>query len=164
MAIEKATRCLSAIGSASSNRVLNLNAIGLRNAESPAHRAKPLFRSPVINHAIILKHKLRANEVDHFVDYRAVATKIIIPYEKKNLRSGGRSMFVDERDFEQLFAEIGNYRDETDMTRDLFVMRLIDKLPSLDPFLLREQLRTNDINADPSYFAISSADQQRMYG
>ena len=43
-------------------------------------------------------------------------------------------------------------------------MRLIDKLPSLDPFLLRERLRSNNIDADASYFEISSADQQRMHG
>jgi len=164
MAVEGATRSLSAIRTASSNRVLNLNAIGLRNAENLAHRAMPLFLSPVINHAIILKHKLRANEADAMPDRRAVATKIIIPYERSNLRSGGRSMFVDQRDFETLFREIGNYKDETEAVRDLIVLRLIDKLPSLDPFLLREQLRSHDIRANPSYFEISAADQQRMFG
>jgi hypothetical protein len=164
MTIEKATRCLSKIGGASSNRVLNLNEIGLRNANNPAHNSKPLFLSPVLNHAIILKHRLRANEADLFMDLRPVATKIIVPFERKNLRSGGRSMYVDQNDFEQLFREAGNYKDETELARDLVVIRLIDKLPSLDPFLLREQLRTNDISANASYFDISSADQQRMRG
>jgi hypothetical protein len=73
-------------------------------------------------------------------------------------------MFVDQRDCEQLFREIGNYRNNTDAARDLIVLRLIDKLPSLDPFLLREQLRRNGVYANASYFEISSADQQRMYG
>src|ERR1700722_11412009 len=164
MTIEKATRCLSKIGSASSNRVLNLYAIGLRNADNPTHNAKPLFLSPVMNNAIILKHRLRAHEPDLFTDLRPVATKIIIPFERKNLRSGGRSMYVDQGDFEEMFREAGNYRDEMELARDLMVMRLIDKLPSLDPFLLREQLRTNDISANASYFDISSSDQQRMRG
>jgi hypothetical protein len=164
MTIERATRCLSKMSGASSNRVLNLNAIGLRNAENPAHHATPLFLSPVINHAIILKHTLRTNEADAFSSHRAIATKIIIPFERTNLRSGGRSMYVDQHDFEPLFRETGNYRNEAAFERDLIIMRLIDKLPSLDPFLLRERLRSNDIDADASYFEISSADQQRMHG
>jgi hypothetical protein len=49
------------------------------------------------------------------------------------------------------------------MKRDLLVLRLIDNIPSLDPFLLREQLRSNAIDADASYFEISFADQQRMF-
>jgi hypothetical protein len=36
-------------------------------------------------------------------------------------------------------------------------------VPSLDPFLLREYLRGNDIKPDPCYFEISTADQQRMH-
>lgn len=163
MAVEGAIRSLNAIKTASSNRVLDLNAIGLRNAQNPAHRVNPLFLSPVTNHAIILKHKLRANEIDELPDRRAIATKIIIPYERTNLRSGGRSMFVDQRDFDSLFREMGNYKNEKEAVRDLVVLRLIDKLPSLDPFLLREQLRAHDVHADVSYFEISPADQDRMF-
>jgi hypothetical protein len=35
------------------------------------------------------------------------------------------------------------------MKRDLHLLRLIDKVPSLDPFLLREHLRSNDIRPPP---------------
>jgi hypothetical protein len=131
MPIERATRCLSAIGSASSNRVLNLNALAQRHAGDPAHHALPLFFSPIINTSIILKHRLRADEGDEFQEQRSIATKIIIPFEKNNLRSGGRSMFVDQSDFEQLLSEVGNYRSAEDMARDLFVLRLLDSLPSI---------------------------------
>jgi hypothetical protein len=36
-------------------------------------------------------------------------------------------------------------------------------VPSLDPFLLREHLRNNDIEVAPCYFAISAGDQERMH-
>ena len=36
-------------------------------------------------------------------------------------------------------------------------------MPSLDPFLLREHLRNNDIEVAPCYFAISEGDQERMH-
>jgi hypothetical protein len=163
MATDRATRCLSALSGASSSRVLNLNAIGLSQAANSAHTANPLFYSPIINSSIILKHRLRANEVDCFLVRRALATKIIIPFERADLRSGGRSMFVDQRGFDQLFRETGNYVDDSDLAHDINVLRLIDRIPSLDPFLLREQLRSHDIDASPSYFEISPADQQRMH-
>ena len=39
------------------------------------------------------------------------------------------------------------------------MLRLLNTLPSLDPFLLREHLRNNDIEVSPGYFEISSGDQ-----
>ena len=40
---------------------------------------------------------------------------------------------------------------------------LLNAVPSLDPFLLREHLRNNKIEVAPTYFAISEGDQTRMY-
>ena len=37
------------------------------------------------------------------------------------------------------------------------------RCPSLDPFLLREHLRNNQIEVAPCYFAISEGDQERMH-
>ena len=163
MSADRSLRCLSALSGASSNRVLNLVAIGAANAENPNFRHAPLFTSKIINGAIILKHRLRADEADFFHARRAQATKIIIPFERTDLGAGGQSLFIGQRGFESLLREVGNYRDLADMKRDLEVMRLIDGVPSLDPFLLREHLRTYDFHPDASYFDISAADQQRMY-
>ena len=163
MAIDRNVRCLSALSGAASNRVLNLTAIGLSQSDNDGHRDKPLLLSRILNNSIILKHRLRADEADLFSPRRALATKIIIPFERNDLRAGGRSMFVGQRGFEKLLKEIGNYKEDADMRRDLFVLRLIDDIPSLDPFLLREQLRSNAIEADASYFELSFADQQQMY-
>ncbi len=163
MSIDRNVRCLTALNGASSSRVLNLTAIGQANGNNKAHNTKPLLLSRVLNNSIILKHRLRADEADLFTTPRVQATKIIIPFEKTNLKSGGQSMFIDQRGFVQMLKEIGSYKEDADLRRDLNVLRLIDRIPSLDPFLLREQLRTNGIVADPSYFEISSADQERMF-
>ena len=163
MAIDRTVRSLSALSNASSSRVLNLAAIAMAEADNPKHRAAPFFDSPVINGAIILKHRLRADEVDAFSPRRAIATKVIIPFEKTDLRAGGRSFFIGQRFFEEMLREVGNYGEKLDMKRDLDVMRLVDSVPSLDPFLLREHLRGNEITPDACYFSISSADQQRMF-
>ncbi|MDB5740166.1 MAG: hypothetical protein JWP16_1206 [Alphaproteobacteria bacterium] len=163
MAVDRSFRSLMSLSGASSSRVLNLTAIGLAEAENAGHAARPMFASRILNSAIVLKHRLRADEMDMFVSRRVLATKIIVPFEKTDLRAGGRSMFVDQRGFEEMLRDVGNHNDETDFKRDVSVLRLMDRIPSLDPFLLREQLRGSGIDPDPSYFAISQADQQRMH-
>jgi hypothetical protein len=163
MTADRSVRSLSALSGASSNRVLNLITIADANADKENYGNAPLFESKTLNNSIILKHRLRADEVDLFVTPRALATKIIIPFQRSDLRMGGQSLFIGQRGFEDLLQDVGNYRDRIEMKRDLDVMRLIDRVPSLDPFLLREHLRCNDIMPDACYFAISSADQQRMY-
>jgi hypothetical protein len=163
MAIDRTVRSLNLLSGASSSRVLNLLAIGQAQTENLGHRSAPLFESPIINNSIILKHRLRADEIDMFSVRRVLATKIIVPFERSDLRVGGRSLFVGQVGFEPMLREVGNYKDAMDMKRDLDVLRLIDGVPSLDPFLLREHLRGNDIKPDPSYFEISAADQQRMH-
>ena len=164
MASDRTIRYLGALSGAASSRVFNLTTIGLKQADNSAHWSTPLFASPIINGAINLKHRLRSDETDSFISARVLATKVIIPFEKTNLASGGRSMFVDQRGFEPLLRETGNYRQEGDLARDIAIFCLIDRIPSLDPFLLREQLRSNDIAANSSYFEISEADQRGMFG
>jgi hypothetical protein len=163
MTADRSVRSLSGLEGASSNRVLNLIAIAEANADNEKHRTAPLFASPVINRSLILKHRLRADEVDFFATRRALVTKIIIPFERTDLKFGGRSLFVGQRGFDEMLQDVGNYRERADWKRDLDVLRLIDSVPSLDPFLLREHLRCNDILPDSCYFAISPADQQRMH-
>ena len=46
--------------------------------------------------------------------------------------------------------------------RDLITLGLLDGLPSLDPFLLREQLKRAGLEPAPCYFSISESDLQRM--
>ena len=163
MAVDRTVRSLSALIGASSSRVLNLAAIAIAEAENPGHRSAPFFQSPAINSAIILRHRLRADELDALAPRRAIATKVIIPFQKTDLRAGGRSFFIGQRGFEDMLRDVGNYGERRDIKRDLEVLRLIDGAPSLDPFLLREHLRNNDIAPDGCYFAISAADQQNMF-
>ena len=161
LANDRSVRFLDALRGASTSRVLNLYRIARDNANNPEHGEKPLFVSPLINRAFIVKHRARSDETYLFTTPRSTATKIILPFDEEDLRSGGRSLFVDQRGFHDAFRQMGNYKSEM-MERDLIVMRLLDTVPSLDPFLLREHLRNHEIDVSPSYFSISEGDQERM--
>ncbi len=159
---DRSVRFLHALGGASTSRVLNLGQIARNNQDDPEHAAKPLFRSPPINTAFVLKHRMRSDETYMFNSVRSVATKIIVPFDLNDLRAGGRSIFIEQKGFVESLRSAGHYNAEN-LERDLVVLRLLNILPSLDPFLLREQLRDNEIEVAPCYFEISAGDQQRMH-
>ncbi len=161
MAVDRSIRSLTALTGASTSRVLNLAAIAAAHGDNPEHKSAPFFTSPVMNAAILLKHRVRSDESYMFADSRAVATKIIVPFDVKDLKAGGRSFFVNQRGYHDNLRAIGNYCGRP-MERDLEVLRIVNALPSLDPFLLREHLRGHSIEAADCYFAISPADRQAM--
>ncbi len=147
---------------ASTSRVLNLLAIAAHNVGRPDWTDRPLFRNRVLNASMILKHRLRPDETYVFDDYRTSATKIIIPFERSDLALGGQSFFVGQRGWMDLLREA--CADSRALDHDLTVLRLLDGLPSLDPFLLREHLRRHNHHVAPCYFAISTADLEAMHG
>jgi len=163
MHLHRTYRSLTALSNASTARVLNLLAISRAHQENPDFGTNPLFSSPTLNSAIILKHRLRADELDLMKGTRCIGTKVIFPFQKDDLRFGGCSFLVGQKGFEELLNEAGHYGESYDFDHDLKVLRLLDQVPSLDPFLLREHLRANDVYPDARYFEISNADRKRMF-
>ena len=158
---DRAIRNLGALQrTASTSRVLNLIAVAVNHRDDPAHRAQPFFDNPVLNESLVLKHRVRADERFVFEDQRQVATKVIIPFERTDLRMGGRSFFVGQRGWTDMIEEIAG--DNSKLARDLALLQALDELPSLDPFLLREHLNRRGFPIAPCYFAISEADLERM--
>ncbi len=147
--------------SASTTRVLNLHAIHRRSGLDPRHREDPLFRSPPLNRAIFLKHRVRPNEADQFEDRRSLCTKLLLPLDPADLRSGGRYVFVGERSFDLVMLNMFGESVGRD-TPDRRMIELIDQSPSFDPFFLREHLRRHGRLAAPCYFDLPEADIARM--
>lgn len=145
--------------SASTARVLNLHQIAKAHRHTPDWKERALFRTTELNTCLVVKHRLRRNEVDMFRGRRQVATKIIIPIDGHDLKTGGRYVFVDQINFEQTLLEVFGVPAEHP---DVKTLRLIDRLPSLDPFLLREQLSRAGLDVAPCYFALSEADLKKM--
>ncbi len=161
LASDRSVRLLETLGTASTSRVLNLRQIARANRDNPEYAAKPLFLSPIINNAFILKQRMRPDEAYLFGSVRAMVTKIISPFDPSDLRAGGHSILVDQRGFLESIRTFGNYYGDA-LDRDLKVLQLLNALPSLDPFLLREHLCNHKIDVASCYFAISDSDQQRM--
>ena len=155
LASDRSVRLLGALGGASTSRVLNLLKIAQDNATNPEHGDKPLFLSSAINRAFIIKHRTRSDESYLFPSPQSSTTKIITPFDETDLRAGGRSIFIDQRGYREALRQMGIYQTDERLDRDFAVLRLLNVIPSLDPFLLREHLRNHDIDVAPCYFAIS---------
>jgi len=145
--------------SASTARVLNLLRVHREHGDSPAWAEAPLFRNPILNRAMILKHRLRRDEVDRFRLRRPVVTKIILPIDAADLKVGGRYLFIDEIGFDKILEQVFGIGPGHP---DLNTLAVLNRLPGLDPFLLREQLRRNGVTPAPCYFNLSEADLEAM--
>jgi hypothetical protein len=83
----------------------------------------------------------------------------VLPIDADDLRVGGRYLFIGENGFETTMQQVfGLSADHP----DLHTLQVINALPGLDPFLLREQLRRNGVTPAACYFNLSEADLMAM--
>ena len=131
-----------------SARVLDLHSLALDAAADPDHAARPMFTHPVLNRTLIVKHHPRPGEFEYDDGHGAIVTKIIFPFDPGDLDLGGQFLLVDDPDLVALLERHLDYRDG-DLIRDLAVLQMLGRLPTLDPFLLNEALTTNRIDVAP---------------
>jgi hypothetical protein len=149
--------------SGSTARVLNLALIHERFGETEDYQKRPLFKCRQLNRTLILKHALRQHERDLFDRPMTVATKLILPYASGELVLGGVSVLIGERRFEKMVREaVGKDQDEAGFLADIELLRLLASLPSFDPFLMRERLRSAGVEPARCFFDIAEADLARM--
>jgi len=145
----------------SSDRILNLSRIYRQFRDDDDYKENPLFENSALNRAIIIKHNLRIDERHLFPSTRQTVTKVILPFDPYDLSLGGRTLFVRQQHFEQL---VKTYLSIEDLlkSRDIDILRTLDNLPSLDPFLLRQHLLRINVRPSPKYFQISPDDLNSM--
>ncbi len=93
---------------------------------------------------------------------RPVETAIYIPHDPSDLFSGGYGIYLRQRDFEKLLKRhIGLDLQESSAAyeRDVAILKAIDGIPSLDPFLLKDALAFCLGEVDSSYFSISKEEE-----
>jgi hypothetical protein len=144
------------------SRVLNLAAIGVRAAERLGERPPPFFRAGVLGGALIIKHRLRPDELRAFSRPRYTATKVVVPFERTDLALGGRSVFVGQQGWTRMLGAL--HGEPQAHAQDIAILEALDELPSLDPFLVREQLKRRHFQMAAAWFVLSPADLERMEG
>jgi hypothetical protein len=144
----------------STSRVLNFAAIASRHAERGAAKLPPIFKAGVLGGAVLVKHRVRPDEQSVFVKPRYTATKLVIPFERTDLALGGRALLIGQKGWTKLLG--GLQGDPAAYPEDAALLQALDELPSLDPFLVREQLKRRRLQVAAEYFVLSEGDLQRM--
>ena len=156
-------RSLSALAAeASSARVLDLATLAAEKPTDEEYAARPMFLHPVLNRAILVKHNGSAAESDASTPRRLGSTKVILPFDVFDLNLGGQYLFVDQADFLPMLNRHLDYDDPELMERDVSVLRMLDKLPTLDPFLVRAILAHQNIDVGRCYYRLSELDRADM--
>ncbi len=151
----------SIIQRSSSARVLDLHSLARDCGDDPDHRERPMFTHPVLNRTLIVKHHPRPGEFEYGGDRGAIVTKVIFPFDPDDLDLGGQFLLVGDPDLVDQLVRHLDYR-EADIGRDVMVLRLMDRMPTLDPFLLYEALTANHVETAPCYFRLSPTDKSQM--
>jgi hypothetical protein len=134
----------------------------LVHLQNSASTAQPFFQNSRLNRAMILKHRLRQDELDLFDGPRLTATKIVFPVDPKDLKLGGRFAFIGQKNFSYLLEDVIGKNPKNEAL-DLPLLKLLDELPSLDPLLIREELKRNGYQPAGCYLELSEADLKRIF-
>ncbi|MDE1900740.1 MAG: hypothetical protein KGI37_03715 [Alphaproteobacteria bacterium] len=146
-----------------SPRVLNCNVMTQRMlAKNP--EGKTFFRCKPLNNLVLIK--------DSDPDARGAAassigTKLYIPFNEKDIYEGGRTIFLHNAHIEQALIDSfgeGALPKEL-LAEDMRIMHILDKLPSLDPFLLKDVFIREKIEMNDAYFEVEQSlwDQIELY-
>ncbi|MGH7087417.1 MAG: hypothetical protein ACREFQ_00785 [Stellaceae bacterium] len=144
-----------------SSRVFNCND---RSRKLVQEQAKDpyFFRQPKL-HGIILIKEANVDRGSRSGGSPVVVTKLYFPYNHEDVYEGGRSIFFhDPRLLDvlnELFGLRGAETNQEDLQHDLKVLGILDRLPSLDGFLMRDALELDGIAANENYFEVSGSER-----
>lgn len=155
------SRYLKPMLDAGSSRVFNCNDVA-RRLERQEIENPYLFKTPAMHHLVLIKEALRYDDPRH-PKSQVIGSKLYVPYNSDELYEGGRSIFFHSPSLLQVFHEqFGVDHSEATavgLDHDLKIFRILDELPSLDGFLMRDALELEGIFANEAYFEVSAEER-----
>lgn len=140
-----------------SSRVFNCNDIA-RKLEKKKVEDRYFFKNPSMNTLVLIKEALTDERGEPHPSGFAIGMKLYIPYNEANVYEGGRSVFCHSKQLTEVlnqhFGFDGAKVSKEDMERDLKILSVLDKLPSLDIFLMRDALELEGLTVNENYFEI----------
>mgnify|MGYP006969352913 FL=1 len=120
-----------------------------------------LFHTRDLNRCVLVKEARTDRGATHHAFRKPVGTKIFLPYTPERIYDGGKSAFFDDPRIEQILLDhtgidVNSANDK--IKADLGLVRLLDEIPSLDPFLVKDKLRIEGVKTNEDYFEISETE------
>lgn len=125
------------------------------------------FRSRQLNKAIFIKETNAAltGGEDPFGKILPVRTKLFLPYNLDNPYEGGLSTFTDDARFDSAIEYVAGKGDgeaAEALVKDLAKIRLLEQLPSLDPFLLKDKLALAGVEVNDHYLRLPAREWENI--
>lgn len=137
-----------------SPRVFNCSEMTLKIlARNPD--ASLFFRNKALNMIVLIKDSVP--ESDRRAGAPMVGTKLYFPFNETNIYEGGRTIFLHDRHIKPAIA--GHYGEgaltKDALETDMHILSILDGLPSLDPFLMKDVFLRHKIDMNQDYFEVS---------
>jgi hypothetical protein len=146
--------------SAGSSRVFDCERLHRTALKAGATPDQYMFHKPSLNRVIYIKEPFTDDRMAEEAN-RPVGTKLYFSYNEKDAYEGGRSIFVNDPTLRPALSfHAGIVEDEAseDVSRDMGLLRALEELPSLDPFLLKDRLHADGLKVHDAYLEISEAE------
>lgn len=149
---------------AGSSRVFNVcyrTSVLLRSLEQGRDETQLnfLFKTRDLNNVVLLKEVRPSRRTSRYEHADSIGTKLYFPYNGERIYDGGKSVFLDDPQLERILQDhvgLDPHNRSEEASRDLSVIRMLDQIPSLDPFLVKDKLQIEGVEADEVYFEISA--------
>jgi hypothetical protein len=151
-----AVKYLKPMLDAGSSRVFNCNALTRQVLAKDANAAR-FFRNPPLNNLVFIKDTVPENERKG-IYVPPVGTKLYFPFNEGDIYEGGRTIFLHDKHLQQSILE--NFGQGAQLTKealaeDMRLLEVLDSLPSLDPFLMKDVFMRRGLAVNDAYFEIS---------
>lgn len=151
-----AVKYLKPMLDAGSSRVFNCNEMTRQVLGKDAAAAR-FFRNPPLNNVVLIKDAVPERE-RRGLNVPPVGTKLYLPFNERDIYEGGRTIFLHDPHLPQSLIE--NFGERSSLTKealaeDVRILAILDRLPSLDPFLMKDVFMREGIAVNEAYFEIS---------
>jgi hypothetical protein len=147
-----------------SSRVFDCNGITLKLLESRSGAL--FFRHARLNHVVVMKHSLLPGERRSLRE-PPVGTKLFFPFDERRPAEGGSTIFLHDPQLEAALRDrcgVSRAFDRKAFDEDVRRLRLLARLPTLDPFLLRDVLEAEGLSVDGRYLEIGESQWAEIQG
>ena len=149
---------------------VSLNLPGIRRKVLDEER---MFLTEGLNNAFVFKFprfgetKEEPQDLDSIQSKkqpRPIETGLFVPYDVKDPVRGGYAIYLRQANYANLLRDLMGVDVENtkQFATDVDILNMIDELPSLDPFLLKESFSLAGIKVSPRYFEITPKEEREI--
>jgi hypothetical protein len=137
-----------------SPRVFNCNEM-MQRVLSIDPNATLFFRNRPLNTVVLIKDAVP--DTERTKNGPSIGTKLYFPFNDQNIYEGGRTIFLHDKNLEKIII---NHFGEgaiapAALVEDLRILSILNHLPSIDPFLMKDVFIREKIDMNPAFFDVS---------